>query len=74
MITGNKHEELHAKINNQKVSEIEKMMQQTQTLGTIPWMAPEFLHEKVFTHKSDVYSYGILLWEIFTENQPYPEL
>ena len=37
----------------------------TQTLGTIPWMAPEFLEHKVFSDKSDIYSFGILLYEVF---------
>ena len=38
----------------------------TKTLGTVPWMAPEFINDKLFTAKSDVYSFGIVLWEIFT--------
>lgn len=37
----------------------------TQTLGTIPWMAPEFIEHRVFLDKSDVYSFGIMLYEIF---------
>ena len=37
-------------------------------------MSPEFSSQKIFTHKSDVYSYGILLWEIFTESEPYADL
>src|SRR5688572_10396097 len=33
--------------------------------GTMPWMAPElFEKEPVFSHKSDIYAYGMILWEI----------
>jgi serine/threonine protein kinase len=51
---------------------------QTQTLGTIPWMAPEFLEHKGFTTKSEAYSFGILMYELFLmepgQTCPYSEL
>uniref|UniRef100_A0A7I4XS35 Tyrosine-protein kinase n=1 Tax=Haemonchus contortus TaxID=6289 RepID=A0A7I4XS35_HAECO len=38
----------------------------------IKWQAPEVIATRVYTAKSDVYSYGILLWEIFNYGQtPY---
>ena len=32
----------------------------------VRWMAPESLRKKIYTHKSDVWSYGVTVWEILT--------
>eukprot|EP00731_Ephydatia_muelleri_P021008 Em0013g735a len=46
-------------------------------MGRIPvkWTAPEALEEHLYTCKSDIWSYGVVLWEIFTYgHSPYPDI
>jgi serine/threonine protein kinase len=39
----------------------------------IKWMAIESMKDKVFTSKSDVWSFGIFCWEVFSLGaNPYP--
>eukprot|EP01114_Cavostelium_apophysatum_P014808 TRINITY_DN3928_c0_g1_i1.p1 TRINITY_DN3928_c0_g1~~TRINITY_DN3928_c0_g1_i1.p1 ORF type:complete len:545 (+),score=163.03 TRINITY_DN3928_c0_g1_i1:159-1793(+) len=42
--------------------------------GTPLWMAPEVLLGRDVDEKSDVYSYGIVLWEIITGQEPFPHM
>jgi serine/threonine protein kinase len=43
--------------------------------GPIKWMPPEFLQPPhTFTKESDVWSFGVVLWELLTCQEPYPTL
>lgn len=39
--------------------------------GTYAWMAPEVIKSSTFSKSSDVWSYGVLLWELLTGEIPY---
>ncbi|XP_052152016.1 serine/threonine-protein kinase CTR1-like isoform X1 [Oryza glaberrima] len=39
--------------------------------GTPEWMAPEFLRGEPSNEKCDVYSFGVILWELMTMQQPW---
>ncbi|CAL9117934.1 unnamed protein product [Musa textilis] len=44
--------------------------------GTLPWMAPELLYtnSNKVSEKIDVYSFGIVMWEILTGEEPYADM
>uniref|UniRef100_A0A914YTX0 Protein kinase domain-containing protein n=1 Tax=Panagrolaimus superbus TaxID=310955 RepID=A0A914YTX0_9BILA len=42
------------------------------TKAPIRWLAPETLKDTIYTLKTDVFSYGVLCWEIFTDAKTEP--
>jgi len=40
-------------------------------IGTPHWMAPEILRGEKYTEAADVYSYGMVVWEMLTRKVPY---
>ncbi|KAJ4962291.1 hypothetical protein NE237_022230 [Protea cynaroides] len=42
--------------------------------GTFRWMAPELMRHKAYGRKVDVYSFGIILWEMVAGTIPYEDM
>lgn len=42
--------------------------------GTYRWMAPEMIKHKSYGRKVDVYSFGLILWEMVAGTIPYEEM
>lgn len=43
-------------------------------VGSLIYMAPEVMTSDTYDAAADIYSYGIVLWQLFTEMEPYQEL
>mmetsp|Transcript_37282 Transcript_37282/g.42584 ORF Transcript_37282/g.42584 Transcript_37282/m.42584 type:complete len:730 (+) Transcript_37282:202-2391(+) len=43
----------------------------TGNCGTVQWMAPEILGNQAYAEPADVFSFGIILWELLTAECPY---
>ncbi|KAK0072569.1 hypothetical protein PV326_014343, partial [Microctonus aethiopoides] len=46
----------------------------TNNVGSAPWMTPEVFQGTSYTEKCDIYSWGLLLWEIFSRSIPYKDI
>jgi len=43
-------------------------------IGTYAWMAPEVIRKELCSEKVDVWSYGVVLWELLTGETPYRDV
>lgn len=43
----------------------------TSETGTYRWMAPEVIRHEPYSQKIDVYSYGVVIWELFACEIPF---
>jgi hypothetical protein len=42
--------------------------------GPLKWLAPESIRSRLSSEASDMWSFGVLITEVMTRNEPYPEL
>jgi serine/threonine protein kinase len=45
-----------------------------QIFGVLPYVAPEVLRGKPYTQASDIYSFGIIAYELLANAYPYPKI
>ena len=42
-----------------------------ENYGIIPYMAPEIFNGQKYTKESDIYSFGMIMWEFMTGRRPF---
>ncbi|PWA38639.1 hypothetical protein CTI12_AA552930 [Artemisia annua] len=52
----------------------ESPMKETSSAGTPEWMAPELIRNEPFTEKCDIFSLGVIMWELCTLSRPWEGL
>lgn len=63
------------KISDFGLSDDKRTEMHDDTLDKVPvkWLAPEVMQDKLYSLKSDVWAFGVLMWEIYADGaDPYP--
>jgi serine/threonine protein kinase len=64
-----------AKVSDFGLSRMKENVEQSisNTMGAVAWMAPEIIQDpRSFTYKADVYSFGMVIYEMLTKQSPIP--
>src|SRR5438309_9603049 len=78
------HQDLHSgnifsrSINDSEIGDlglcqrlIDKKDDPHKIFGVVPYLAPEVLSKKLYTKESDIYSFGMIMWEHTTGKKPF---
>ncbi len=77
VLVSKQEDQLRASLTDFGLSEIKQETATTtkvgteQSIGTLLWMAPELLKGSNCSQKSDIYAYGMLLWELASRKRPF---
>jgi serine/threonine protein kinase len=53
---------------------VNKEKKENKVYGVLPYVAPEVLKNKKYTQAADIYSFGMLVYELFSGSPPYYDL
>ena len=53
---------------------VDRRKTMTGNVGTVSWIAPEVFEQRKYSEKADVYSFGIVLWELLTRRVPFADI
>lgn len=48
-------------------------LQSRRRLGSLFWMSPEMIERQSYSYASDIYAFGIVLWELLSSRLPYAD-
>ncbi|XP_046673530.1 mitogen-activated protein kinase kinase kinase 7-like [Homalodisca vitripennis] len=52
----------------------ERKTYMTNNKGSAAWMAPEVFESSNYTEKCDVFSWGVILWEVLSRQRPFSDI
>jgi len=61
----------HIKISNFGVSKLKEAAKTTVYHGEVVWTAPELLLNKSYNEKVDIFSFGMVMYEVYTQQPPF---
>ena len=64
---------LEAHITNFALSKLVSSDNQINFTDEFNYKAPEVINNDEYTYKSDIYSFGVLMYEVVTDSYPYPD-
>src|SRR5947208_10105026 len=50
---------------------VDKQDNPNKVFGVVPYLAPEVLSKNPYTKESDIYSFGMIMWEFTTGKKPF---
>lgn len=62
------------KVSDFGLSLITSPEEEMKSVGTPLWMAPEVLAKQPYDEKCDIYSFGVVVWELLTLESPFKDV
>ena len=60
-----------ARVIENALPDSDELYEMSGETGSLRYMAPEVADGRPYNHKADIYSFGIILWEVATYKKPF---